>query len=393
MVGGVLRRIVAIAVDFSIPEDLQLLRTTVRDYVRDRLQPLSMTIEREEAIPPDVLGEMKEIGFFGLPFPEEYGGLGAGELGYCLAMEELGHTNAAISNIIGGHCSLAGMAIYRDGSDDLKARYLPDMCAGRKLGAFGLTEPNAGSDAAHIQVTARREGDGFRLSGTKMWVTNGPVADVISTFAVTDREKGSRGITSFLVDADQPGVRVGKIDEKMGLHGSLTSEIIFEDAFVSDRNVIGEEGHGFRTALKTLDAARVALGASCVGQAQAMLNRAVEWSKQRQQFGRPIGSNQAIQWMLADSEVEVHAARMMVYNAAWKIDTGQRASHEAAMVKLYCSEMTNRVADRCVQVHGGMGYMKELDVERFYRDARILRIYEGTSEVQRMIIAEDLLAD
>lgn len=379
--------------DFTVPEDLQLLRATVRDYVRDRLQPLAMTIEREEKVPDEVLEEMKELGFFGLPFPEEYGGLGAGELGYCLAMEELGHANAAISNIIGGHSSLSGMAIYRDGSDDLKARYLPAMCAGRKIGAFGLTEPNAGSDAAHIQVTATREHGGYRLSGTKMWVTNGPIADVISTFAVTDREQGARGITAFAVDTDQEGVRVGKIDEKMGLHGSLTSEIIFDGAFVGDANVIGEVGHGFRTAMKTLDAARIALGASCVGQGQAMLDRSVAWSKQRQQFGKPIAANQAIQWMIADSEVDIHAGRLMVHNAAWKVDTGQRASHEAAIVKVYCSEMANRVADRCVQIHGGMGYMRELDVERFYRDARILRIYEGTSEVQRMIIADDLLRD
>lgn len=379
--------------DFSIPEDLQLLRTTVRDYVRDRLQPLAMQIEREERIPDDVLAEMKEMGFFGLPFPEQYGGLEAGELGYCLAMEELGHANAALSNIIGGHSSLCGMAIWKDGSDDLKARYLPDMCAGRKIGAFGLTEPNAGSDAGHIQVTAARDGDGFRLTGTKMWVTNGPIADVMTVFAVTDRGQGTKGITAFAVDTHQDGVAVGKIDEKMGLHGSLTSEMIFDGAFVPESNVIGEEGKGFRTAMKTLDAARIALGASCVGQAQAMLDRAVAWSQQRHQFGKPIAANQAIQWMIADSEVDIHAGRMMVYNAAWKIDTGQRASHEAAIVKVYCSEMANRVADRCVQVHGGMGYMRELDIERFYRDARILRIYEGTSEVQRMIIAGDLLTD
>ncbi len=361
--------------------------------MRDRLQPIAMQIEQDERVPDSVLDEMKELGFFGLPFPEEFGGMGAGELGYCLAMEELGAANAAISNIIGGHCSLSGMAIYRDGSDELKSRYLPLMCAGSKIGAFGLTEPNAGSDAAHIQVSARRQGDTYLLSGTKLWVTNGPIANVITTFAVTDKTAGAKGITAFVVDTDQPGVRVGKIDEKMGLHGSLTSEIVFDEALVPIQNVIGQEGHGFRTAMKTLDSARVALGASCVGQAQAMLDRAVQWSKQRQQFGKPLAANQAIQWMLADSEVDIHAGRMMVYQAAWKIDSGQRASHEAAIVKLYCAEMANRVADRCLQVHGGMGYMRELDIERFYRDARILRIYEGTSEVQRMIIAADVLAD
>lgn len=379
--------------DFSIPEDLQLLRTTVREYVRDRLTPLAMRIEREEQVPDEVLAEMKDLGFFGIPFPEKYGGLEAGELGYCLAMEELGHANAAVSNIIGGHSSLSAMAIYQGGSEDLKVRFLPDMCSGAKLGAFALTEPNAGSDAAHIEVTAVRDSEGYRLNGTKMWVTNGPIADLISTFAVTDREKGAKGITAFVVDTHQDGVHVGKIDEKMGLHGSLTSEIIFDGAYVPTENVIGEEGRGFRAAMNTLDCARVALGASCVGQAQAMLDRAVSWSKERHQFGRPIGSNQAIQWMIADSEVDIHSGRMMVLNAAWKIDSGQRASHEAAIVKVYCSEMANRVADRCVQVHGGMGYMRELDIERFYRDARILRIYEGTSEVQRMIIADDLLSD
>jgi len=389
MVAGFCGR--SLTVDFCIPEELQLLRATVRDYVRDRLQPLAMTIEREERVPDEILAEMKELGFFGLPFPEEYGGMGAGELGYCLAMEELGHANAAISNIIGGHSSLSGMAIYSDGSDDLKSRYLPDMCSGRKLGAFGLTEPNAGSDAAHIQAAAMHEDGGYRLSGTKMWVTNGPIADVITTFAVTEKSKGTGGITAFVVNTKQEGVRTGKIDEKMGLHGSLTSEIIFDGAFVPADDLIGEEGKGFRTAMKTLDAARIALGASCVGQAQAMLDRAVAWANQRQQFGRAIGTNQAIQWMLADSEIDIHAGRMMVHNAAWKIDSGKRASHEAAIVKVYCSEMANRVADRCVQVHGGMGYMRELDIERFYRDARILRIYEGTSEVQRMIIADDLL--
>lgn len=379
--------------DFLIPEDLQLLRTTVRDYVRDRLQPLAMQIEHDEKVPSEVLDEMKELGFFGLPFPEEYGGLGAGELGYCLAMEELGGANAAISNIIGGHSSLCGMAIYVDGSDELKRRFLPSMCAGEKIGAFALTEPGAGSDAANIQVTATPDGDNFVLNGTKMWVTNGPIADVISTFTVTDKEKQTKGITAFVVETDQPGVKIGKIDEKMGLHGSLTSEVIFDGAVVPRANIIGEEGRGFRTAMKTLDAARVALGASAVGQSQALLNRAVSWSKQRYQFDRPLAHNQAIQWMLADSEVDIHAGRLMVHNAAWKIDSGLRASHEAAIVKLYCAEMANRVADRCVQVHGGMGYMKELDIERFYRDARILRIYEGTSEVQRMIIAADVLAD
>lgn len=377
--------------DFSLPDDVKLLRDTVREYVRDRLMPLTMQVEHNDEVPPEVLREMKDLGLFSIPFPEEYGGGGFGELGYCVAMEELGAVNAAYTNIIGGHCSLSGMAIALAGSEELKCRYLPEMAAGTKLGAFALTEPNAGSDAAHIQTTARRDGDDYVINGSKLWVSNGPVADVYTVFAVTDKERGSKGVSAFVLERGFPGLSVGKIDEKMGLRGSKTSEIFFQECRVPANNMIGQEGRGFAVAMQTLDGGRITLGASCVGQAQAALNLAVQWSQQRMQFGRPIGSNQAIQWMLADSEVDVHAGRMMVYHAAWKIDKGQRASHEAAIVKLFCSEMCNRVVDRAVQVHGGMGYMKEFDIERMYRDARILRIYEGTSEVQRMIIAADLL--
>jgi acyl-CoA dehydrogenase len=377
--------------DFSIPDDVKLLQSTVREYVRDRLAPLTMQVEQDDAVPPEILQEMKDLGLFSIPFPEEYGGGGFGEFGYCLAMEELGAVNAAYSNIIGGHSSLSGAAIALGGSDDLKRRYLPAMSTGEKLGAFALTEPNAGSDAANIQTTARRDGDQYVLNGSKLWVSNGPMADLYTVFAVTDKERGAKGVTAFVVDRNSPGLTVGKVDEKMGLRGSKTSEIFFEDCCVPVANVIGEEGHGFRVAMQTLDGGRIALGASCVGQAQTALTMSVQWSRQRVQFGRPIAANQAIQWMLADSEVDVHAGRMMTYHAAWKIDSGQRASHEAAMVKVYCSEMLNRVVDRAVQVHGGMGYMKEVDIERMYRDARIVRIYEGTSEIQRIIISDDLL--
>lgn len=378
--------------DFALPDEVTMLRDMVREYVRDRLQPLTMQVEEEDRIPDEILQEMKDLGLFSIPFPEEYGGGGLGELGYCVAFEELGAVNAAYSNIIGGHCGLCGMSIALGGSDDLKGRYLPRMATGEILGAFALTEPNAGSDAAHIQTTARRDGDDYILNGSKLWVSNGPMADLYTVFAMTDRDQGAKGVSAFVVERDTPGVTIGKVDEKMGLRGSKTSEVFFADARVPARNLIGEEGKGFRVAMQTLDGGRMSLGASCVGQAQAALDLAVEWSRQRIQFGRPISSNQAIQWMLADSEIEIHAGRMMVYHGAWKIDSGQRASHEAAMVKVYCSEMLGRVVDRAVQVHGGMGYMKEFDIERMYRDARITRIYEGTSEVQRMIIAQDVLS-
>jgi acyl-CoA dehydrogenase len=379
--------------DFDIPEELRLLARTVRDFVETRLQPIEKQVEDADEIPDEIVREMAALGFFGLPFPDEYGGAGAGDLGYCLALEQFGRTSAAFSNLIGAHTSIASMSIYLGGTDEQKRRYLPDLTSGRKLGAFSLTEPSSGSDAASIQTTARKDGGRWLLNGTKIWVTNGPVADVVVVYAANDRAKGARGgITAFIVERDFKGFRVGKIDEKMGLRGSKTGELIFEDCEVPDENVLGgQAGTGFRTALGALDIGRVSLAAGAVGTSQFLMELGIAHAKRRKQFGQPIAANQAIQWMLADSAVEIHAARLMVYDAAAKLDRGVRASREAAMVKVYASELANRVADRVLQIHGGMGYMKDSPVERAYRDARILRIYEGTSEVQRMIIAEDLL--
>jgi acyl-CoA dehydrogenase len=285
------------------------------------------------------------------------------------------------------------MSIFLGGTEDQKRRYLPDLTAGKKIAAFSLTEPSSGSDAASIQTSATLRNGCWILNGTKIWVTNGPIADVVVVYAANDRTKGARGgITAFIVEKGFKGFRVGKIDEKMGLRGSKTGELIFEDCEVPEENVLGGEvGAGFRTALGALDIGRVSLSAGAVGTSQHLLELGIAHAKRRKQFGQPIAANQAIQWMLADSAVEIHAARLMVYDAAAKLDRGLRVSREAAMVKVYASELANRVADRVLQIHGGMGYMKDSPVERAYRDARILRIYEGTSEVQRMIIAEDLL--
>jgi len=381
--------------DFDIPDELQLLSRTVRDFVETRLAPIEKQVEDSDEIPGEIVREMAALGFFGLPFPEEYGGAGAGDLGYCLALEQFGRTSAAFSNLIGAHTSIGSMSIFLGGTDEQKRRYLPDLTAGRKLAAFSLTEPSSGSDAASIQTTARKDGGRWLLSGTKIWVTNGPIADVVVVYAANDRAKGARGgITAFIVEKGFKGFRVGGVDEKMGLRGSKTGELIFEDCEVPEENVLGgEPGTGFRTALGALDIGRVSLAAGAVGTSQYLLELAVAHAKRRKQFGQPIVANQAIQWMLADSAVEIHAARLMVYDAAAKLDRGVRVSREAAMVKVYASELANRVADRVLQIHGGMGYMKDSPVERAYRDARILRIYEGTSEVQRMIIAEELLAD
>ncbi|MEO8632004.1 MAG: acyl-CoA dehydrogenase family protein [Chloroflexota bacterium] len=379
--------------DFDIPDELALLARTVRDFVETRLQPIEKQVEESDEIPGEIVREMGALGFFGLPFPEEFGGVGAGDLGYCLALEQFGRTSAAFSNLIGAHTSIGSMSIYLGGTDDQKRRYLPDLTAGRKLAAFSLTEPSSGSDAASIQTTARKDGGRWLLNGTKIWVTNGPIADVVVVYAASDRAKGARGgITAFIVEKGFKGFRVGKVDEKMGLRGSKTGELIFEDCEVPEENVLGGDvGAGFKTALGALDIGRVSLSAGAVGTSQYLLELGIAHAKRRKQFGQPIAANQAIQWMLADSAVEIHAARLMVYDAAAKLDRGIRVSREAAMVKVYASELANRVADRVLQIHGGMGYMKDSPVERAYRDARILRIYEGTSEVQRMIIAEDLL--
>ena len=377
----------------DLPEELVLLKRTVREFVEGRLQPIEEQVERDDKIPDAVMKEMGALGFFGLPFPEEYGGVGAGDLGYCAALEEFGRTSAAFSNLIGAHTSIGSMSIYLGGTEDQKKRYLPDLAAGRKIAAFSLTEPSSGSDAASIQTSARKQGDRWLLNGTKIWVTNGPIADVVVVYAANDRALGARGgITAFIVEKGFTGFRVGRVDEKMGLHGSYTGELVFEDCEVPDTNVLGgAAGTGFKTALGALDIGRVSLAAGAVGSSQYLLELAIAHAKRRVQFGKPIAVNQAIQWMLADSAVEIHAARLMVYDAATKLDAGKRASTEAAMVKVYASEMAGRVVDRVLQIFGGMGYMKGSPVERAYRDTRILRIYEGTSEVQRMIIAEELL--
>jgi acyl-CoA dehydrogenase len=380
-------------VDFDIPDDVQLLGRTTREFVEGRLQPIEQQVEADDKIPEAVLTEMGALGFFGLPFPEEYGGVGAGDLGYCVALEQFGRTSAAFSNLIGAHTSIGSMSIYLGGTEQQKRKYLPDLTAGRKIAAFSLTEPSSGSDAASIQTSATKRSDRWILNGTKIWVTNGPIADVVVVYASNDRKLGPRGgITAFIVEKGFPGFRVGTVDDKMGLRGSYTGELVFEDCEVPDENVLGGTvGSGFRTALGALDIGRVSLAAGAVGSSQHLLELAIAHSKRRVQFGKPIAVNQAIQWMLADSAVEIHAARLMVYDAAAKLDRGTRASTEAAMVKVFASEMAGRVADRVLQIHGGMGYMKGSPVERAYRDTRILRIYEGTSEVQRMIIAEELL--
>jgi len=384
--------------DYVIPENLRMMVETVRRFLKQDLEPISKQVEEEDRIPDDVVQKMRELGLFGLGIPEEFGGLGLGCLGECLVYEILGQANACFRTRIGTNNGIGSQGIVLDGTPAQKQRYLPKLASGEWIGCFALTEPEAGSDAASIQTTAELQGGHWVLNGRKHFITNGDIADVATVFAVTDRAKRAKGgITAFIVEKTFPGFYVGTIERKMGMRGSHTCELIFDNCKVPKENVVGGDpniGQGFKTAMKTLDKGRLTLGASSLGSAQKLLELSVEYAKRRVQFGKPIAQFQAVQSMISDMAVQIYAARQMVYHAAWLRDTtGSPVVKEAAMVKLFCSEMANKVADTAVQIHGGMGYMKDYPVERFYRDLRLTRIYEGTSEIQRLVIAREILKD
>jgi len=380
--------------DFEIPENIRLMRDTVRRFVKNDLEPLSQQVDETGTIPEAVVQKMRDLGLFGLAIPEEYGGMGLSTLGECVLSEEMGRVNAAFRSRFGTNNGIGSQGIMIDGTPLQKDKYLPRIATGEWTAAFALTEPNAGSDAANIQTKAEKRGDLYLLNGLKHFITNGDIADVVTVMAVTDKTKGPRGVTAFIVEKTFPGYAIGKIDRKMGIHGNNTSEIVFEDCQVPAANIIGgEEGKGFVTAMKVLEKGRITIAAVCVGTAQLCLDMSIAHSKQRVQFGKPISANQAIQWMLADMAISVYAGRQMLHHTAWCRDQKQKVTQQAAMVKVYCTEMVNRVADSALQIHGGMGYMKECPIERIYRDMRLFRIFEGTSEVQRMVIARELLKD
>lgn len=376
--------------DFRLPQEIEQMRDVVREFVANEVDPVAEQIEDEDRIPDSVLDKAKELGLFGLSIPEEYGGLGLNMVGKTAILEELGKTHNGFTSMIGAHNGIGTVGIVELGTEEQKKRFLPKMATGEWIGAFALSEPEAGSNAAAIRTRAERKGDRYILNGMKHFITNGPEAHVITVMAVTDPSKGPRGITSFLVEADSPGLRKGPPDQKMGLRGSHTCQLYFEDCEVPVENRLGEEGEGYVNALKILANGRVSLAARALGSCEKLLELSMEYALQRIQFGQPIFENQAIQHMLADMALEIETLRSLVYRVAWLIDEGRKVIKEAAMVKLYASEVYNRVADRAVQIFGGMGYMKGVPVERFYRDARITRIYEGTSEIQRNIIAAQL---
>jgi alkylation response protein AidB-like acyl-CoA dehydrogenase len=372
--------------DFEFTEEQKMLRETVRDFVNRELRPRAQEIDREERIPEDILTKLGELGFLGVAFPPEYGGSGFGEVGYCLMQEEIARACLSTATFVGAHESIGANSIYIGGSEALKKKYLVPLAEGKMIGAFALTEVLAGSDSFNLRTRAVFDGKDWILNGEKMWITNGSIADVVSLFARTDH-----GITGFVVETDWEGFHAGPPEKKMGIRGSITAPITLENVRVPAENMIGQDGRGFLIAMKTLDAGRLGLGAACLGGAKELLELSTKYAKERRQFDSVIASFEAIQWMLADMATRIYCMESIIYRTAAAYEEGKSVSRQSAMVKLFCSESLDFVADCAVQIHGGMGYSREMPIERFYRDSRINRIFEGTSEVQRMVIAKDLI--
>jgi butyryl-CoA dehydrogenase len=379
--------------DFSLTDDQRLIRDTVRQFMEAEVRPSIRARDREEKFAAVELRRLGELGCCGMLIPESHGGAGADTISYVLMLEEVARVDAAMAVALSVTNSLAALPVLKYGTEAQRAKYLRRLAHGEILGAFCLTEPQAGSDAAAIATSAIRHGSTHRLNGTKSWVTNGGEAGVYVVFARTDPAAGKKGAAAFLVEPSFPGFRVARYEDKMGLRTSRSAEIAFADCEVPEENRLGEEGQGLKIALELLDGGRVGIAAQAVGIAQGALEASVAYAKDRRAFGKTIGDFQAIQWMLADMQAEIEAARSLVLNAAWMRDQGApRAGVFASRAKLYAGEMVNRVAYKAVQIHGSLGYSRESDVERMYRDARVITIYEGTSEIQRLIIARDLLS-
>ena len=371
-------------------EDIQYLKSNVRDFIQNEVEKVAMQIEEENKIPERIVNMSKEMGLFGLSIPEEYGGLGINMTEKCILYEEIGATHNGYTTLIGAHTGIGTVGIVEMGNEEQKRKYLPDMAAGHRIGAFALTEPQAGSHAVNLKTRAERKGDNYILNGTKHYITNATEADIFTVMAVTDPSKGAKGITSFIIEKDFPGFHVGTVENKMGLRGSHSAEIIMEDCEVPVENVLGEVGQGYVNALKILANGRAGMAARNLGSSQKLLDLSVTFAKERIQFNVPIIDHQAVAHMLAEMAVDIEALRALTYRVAGLVDDGEKVIKEAAMVKLFGSEVYNRIADKALQIHGGIGYIADYPIERFYRDARITRIYEGTSEIQKNIIANQL---
>lgn len=378
--------------DFHLTNEQQMLRKMYREFAENEVKPLAEEIDEEERFPMETVEKMAKLGMMGIYFPKEYGGAGGDVLSYAMCVEELAKVCGTTAVIVSAHTSLCCAPIFEHGTEEQKRKYLPDLLSGKKIGAFGLTEPNAGTDSAAQQTIAEKQEDGsYIINGSKVFITGAGCADTYVIFAMTDKSKGNKGISAFIVDKDDPGFSIGKIEHKMGIRGSQTGELIFEDMRLSADRLLGKENGGFKIAMTTLDGGRIGIAAQALGIAQGALDKAVAYLKERVQFGKPLATKQGLQWMVADMATEIEAARLLVRRAAFNKDHDIPYTKEAAMAKLYAAEVAMKVTTQCVQIFGGYGYTREYPVERMMRDAKITEIYEGTSEVQRMVISGALL--
>ena len=377
--------------DFALDETLTLVRDMARSYAEDEVMPRATAMDRAGAMDPVVLDKARELGLFGLTCPEAYGGAGMGNRALAIVLEEVNRACAATGVMISVHNSLLCSPIAKWGNEDQKRRFLPELASGARIGSYCLTEPNAGSDAASLRVSARVDGDHVVLNGTKIWVTNGGYAGLFLVYARTDAATTrAKGVSALIVPRELPGISIGKAEKKCGIRASSTTEVVFDNVRVPKENLLGPLHDGFPIAMDTLDGGRIGIASQAVGIARACLEAAVKYSKEREQFGKPIGEFQAVQWKLADMSTRIDAARLLVMKAAWLRDRGDRCSREAAEAKLFASQTANFCADECLQIHGGAGYTDHFHVERLFRDARITEIYEGASDIQRIVIARAL---
>ena len=376
---------------FTLTKQQQMVQSVIREFTKNEVEPIAAEVDAEERFPRETFEKMAEAQMLGLPFSRKYGGAGGDTVSYAICIEELSRHCATTGVMYSAHVSLGSNPINEFGTEAQKQKYLTALARGEKMGAFGLTEPNAGTDSAAQQTSAVLDGENYILNGTKVFITNGGEADIYIVFAMTDKSKGNRGISAFIVEKDFPGFSIGKKEEKLGIRGSATTELIFDNCIVPGDNLLLAEGQGFKVAMKTLDGGRIGIAAQALGIAQGALDQSVEYMKSRIQFSKPIAAFQGLQWMVAEMGTAVDAARLLVYRAAFNKDHGLPYSKEAAMAKLFASETAMSVTTKAVQLHGGYGYTRDYPVERMMRDAKITEIYEGTSEVQKMVISASLL--
>ncbi len=372
--------------EFNFSEEQLMLRDMVKDFTNNEIKPIAADIDENGKIPESLIKQLGELGVLGVAFPEKYGGGGFGEVGYCLTQEEIARGCMSTATFIGAHQSIGSNTIYLSGSEEQKQKYLVPLAQGKKIAAFCLTEAQAGSDSFHLKTKAELVDDQWVINGEKLWITNGGIANTLSVYART-----SKGISAFIVDADTEGFSAGPPEKKMGIKGSQTNALTFDNVKIPAENILGRDGRGFITAMKTLDAGRLGLGAACLGASKELLEMSVRFAKERKQFGKSISQFQAVQMMLAEMATMIFNMESIVYRTAVDYDLGKNISTQSAIVKLYTSDSLGKIADYAVQVHGGMGYSKELPIERFYRDARINRIFEGTNEIQKTIIAHSVI--